>query len=182
MISYDDIYRRICDIVVLLPGCVACRYCCVDMHDLHMCPIWQWWFMHIYVYIQYVHGLWIFNTFNHRSNYWTKTNTLVKCNRTILSTVQVFVTHTHIYIYYTSYLIMHPYYISRIVRLMFEHSQCSMFFVCFCNVVPLCAYYCTNRVQGCHLSSRCAGNIFATICDSCWVVPWKKSRGWSFCP
>lgn len=178
---YIYIYRRICDIVVLLPGCVACRYCFVDMHDLHMCPIWQWWFMHIYVYIQYVHGLWIFNTFNHRSNYWTKTNTLVKCNRTILSTVQVFVTHTYIYILY---IILNN---ASILYIAYRASYVWTFtmqyvFVCFCNVVQLCEYYCTNRIQGCHLSSRCAGNIFATICDSCGVVPWKKSRGWSFCP
>lgn len=67
------------DIVLLI--CMTCT--CVRYDNDGLC------IYNIYVYIQYVHGLWIFNTFNHRSNYWTKTNTLVKCNRTILSTVQV---------------------------------------------------------------------------------------------
>ena len=114
--------------------CCLYRYCFVDMHDLHMCQKWQWWFMHIYVYIQYVHGLWIFKTFNHRSSYWTKTNTLTKCNRTILSTVQVPVTHTYII-----YIILNN---ASILYIAYRASYVWTFtmqylFVCFCNVVQL---------------------------------------------
>ena len=99
-----------------------------------MCQKWQWWFMHIYVYIQYVHGLWIFKTFNHRSSYWTKTNTLTKCNRTILSTVQVPVTHTYII-----YIILNN---ASILYIAYRASYVWTFtmqylFVCFCNVVQL---------------------------------------------